>query len=77
MTPTLLFTLRDSESRVGSREGAGLAQGTFRRYREGMMEGGDCANGSVRVGRRPPMTIGSGPGLRLGVVVGSILGYPT
>ncbi len=33
-------------------EGAGLAQETFRRYREGMMEAGDCANGSVRVGTR-------------------------
>ena len=39
------------------------------------MEAGDCANGSVRVGRRPPMTMGIG--LRLGVEVGSILGYPT
>jgi hypothetical protein len=39
------------------------------------MEAGDCANGSVRVGRRPTMTMGIG--LRLGVVVGTILGYPT
>ena len=64
-----------SRESVPSREGAGLAQETFRRYREGMMEAGDCANGSVRVGRRPPMTMGIGP--RLGVEVGSILGYPT